>query len=75
MSVHILLATIIGALLLFIYCTQKEHHRHLEEAANERKDLMDRIQAPTYAEYTAKVVREKKAEQPEEKREQIEFIS
>lgn len=75
MSTNILLAAIIGALLLFIYYTRKEHHRHLEEAAKERKDLLDRIQAPSYAEYTAKVVREKKAEQPEEKKEQVEYIS
>lgn len=46
-----------------------------EKWAQERKDLMDRIQAPTFAEYANKVVREKKAEQPEDPAEQVEFIS
>lgn len=31
---------------------------------SERKDLLDRIQAPTFAEYTNKVVKEKKASHP-----------
>lgn len=47
-----------------------------QDWAAERKDLLDRIQAPSFADYTNKVVREKKAEQkPEEKEQPIEFIS
>jgi len=43
--------------------------------ASERRDLLDRIQAPSFAEYSNKVIREKKAEKPEERPEPIEFIS
>lgn len=45
------------------------------EWSAERKDLLDRIQAPSFAEYTNKVVREKKAEQPKEETEPVEFVS
>jgi hypothetical protein len=42
----------------------------------ERKDLMDRIQAPTFMEYTAKVIKEKKLEQPQqEESKPVEFVS
>lgn len=33
---------------------------------DERKDLLDRIQAPTFAEYANKVMREKRVEEDEE---------
>ena len=42
----------------------------------ERKDLLDRIQAPNFGEYTRKVVLEKKLEHPPDERERPpEFIS
>ena len=42
----------------------------------ERKDLLDRIQAPNFGEYSRKVLMEKKLDQPPpEKEERIEFIS
>ena len=36
----------------------------------ERRDLLDRIQAPTFAEYTNKVIKEKRLEQPQEQEEE-----
>jgi Spy/CpxP family protein refolding chaperone len=42
----------------------------------ERRDLLDRIQAPNFGEYTRKALLEKKLEQqPAEKEERVEFIS
>jgi hypothetical protein len=54
--------------------------RHIEakerEWATERKDLLDRIQAPNFGEYTRKALLEKKLEQPPDERERPpEFIS
>lgn len=54
--------------------------RHIEakerEWAAERRDLLDRIQAPNFGEYTRKALLEKKLEQqPAEKEERVEFIS
>ena len=46
-----------------------------EQWMDERKDLLDRIQAPTFAEYSNKVIREKKAEQPEEERDNSPYIA
>lgn len=37
-----------------------------EQWMDERKDLLDRIQAPTFAEYANKVMREKRVEEDEE---------
>lgn len=45
---------------------ERANHTLCEQWVAERKDLLDRIQAPTFQEYTNKVIREKKAEQPEE---------
>ena len=71
----IILSSIIGTLLVFIYSREKEHNRHIEAEHAERRDLLDRIQAPSYAEYTAKVVKEKKASQPEEPKVIDDYIS
>jgi len=54
--------------------------RHIEAKERdwnaERKDLLDRIQAPNFGEYTRKVVLEKKLEHPPDERERPpEFIS
>lgn len=54
---------------------QQSFEQEREAWAKERKDLMDRIQAPTFNEYTSKVIREKKAEQPEEEQPEVEFVS
>lgn len=65
--------------VVLIAVTQKQWMAHLihkeAEWQAERKDLLDRIQAPSFAEYTNKVIKEKKAEQPEEKQEPVEFVS
>ena len=65
------------ALSLFIIVRQQaQHEAQRKEWAEERKDLLDRIQAPTFAEYTNKVIKEKKLEQPPEEEEQNDpFIS
>jgi hypothetical protein len=75
MSTIIILSCVIGAQLVYIYYREQEHNRHIEAQHKERRDLLDRIQAPTFSEYTAKVVREKKAEQPEEVKPYDEFVS
>lgn len=46
-----------------------------EQWMDERKDLLDRIQAPTFAEYSSKVIREKKAEQQEEEKDKSPYIA
>jgi hypothetical protein len=66
---------VVFGLLYFWHKDKEQMKNEREDWRTERKDLLDRIQAPTYAEYTNKVVREKKAEKPEELPEQVEFIS
>lgn len=64
--------------LVIMYCwhIDKQQVKDEREAwAAERKDLLDRIQAPTFAEYANKVTREKKQERPEEQIEQPDFVS
>ena len=61
--------------LAMMESSNRRHQQDRDTWQRERKDLIDRIQAPTFAEYTNKVVREKKAEQPEEKQEPVEFVS
>jgi hypothetical protein len=53
---------------------QREHREDKENWIAERQTLLDRIQAPSFAEYTNKVIREKKIEKQEEEK-PIEFIS
>lgn len=73
------MASIIVILALFILVgwlyTMWSVGKEREAWQKERKDLIDRIQAPTFAEYTNKVVREKKAENPPEEAKAPEFIS
>lgn len=45
------------------------------EWQEERKQLLDRIQAPTFAEYTNKVIKEKKLEKQEDEPKPVEYIS
>ncbi|MEK4191769.1 hypothetical protein NYE59_01655 [Paenibacillus sp. FSL L8-0323] len=75
MSTIIILSSVIGALLLFIYHREVEHNRHIEAEHVERRDLLDRIQAPSFGEYTSKVVREKKAAQPDEPKVIDDYVS
>lgn len=61
---------------LFSYVEQQKSFKHERaEWKHERQMLLDRIQAPSFAEYTSKVVKEKKAEKPEEEEKPTEFIS
>lgn len=53
----------------------QQFNKERAEWKAERQMLLDRIQAPSFAEYTAKVVREKKLEKEEEKEQNIEFVS
>jgi type IV secretory pathway VirB4 component len=68
-------------MILFAWLyTMRSKEKSQQEERNlwhkERQMLLDRIQAPTFTDYTNKVVREKKAEQPEEpKVDYGEFIS
>jgi hypothetical protein len=67
---------LVGLSAYVIVKQQYSHDIERKEWMVERKDLMDRIQAPTFNDYANKVVREKKAEQPpEEKVEKNEYIS
>lgn len=71
-----ILAFVIAVLLIYCYYREKEHNRHIETQQQERKDLLDRIQAGTFKEYTAKVITEKKIEQkPEEPKVIDDYIS
>lgn len=55
---------------------RQERERLLDKWAADRRDLLDRIQAPSFEAYAGKILREKKVEQvPEGKEEQVEFIS
>lgn len=81
-EMYMMLAILTGIILyqwVYLYCTQKSFHKHLQEVweyhNRERRDLLDRIQAPSFAEYTNKVIKEKKAEQKEEEEKGVEFIS
>lgn len=69
---------IIGVMAIYQVTMHKQEQRHAADRElwhKERQMLLDRIQAPSFAEYTAKVIKEKKAEQPEEPREPVEFVS
>lgn len=64
------------AAVLYGWAMQKYLTAKEQEWAAERKDLLDRIQAPNFGEYTRKKVLEKKIEQqPDEKDRPPEFIS
>lgn len=85
-SIIFALCAIVGIQSVVVYImhrSDKEGVKELIDTFNEerkewqreRKDLLDRIQAPDFNQYAAKVIREKKAEQPEEPQEEIEFVS
>jgi hypothetical protein len=67
---------------LIIFMWQYDAKRYIkllqdqqEAWGKERKDLLSRIQARDLNEYTANVVREKKAEQPKDEMNYDEFVS
>lgn len=75
-STQMMLTAVIGLLLVYCFYREREHNRHIEEHAKERRDLLDRIQAPNFNQYTAKVIAEKKVEQsPEEPKAYEDYIS
>lgn len=78
-TLFLVLSAVIVYQGVLLYVMQIQHTRQLqnltEHYQDERKDLMDRIQAPSFAQYTSKVVKEIKAKQPEEEKEEHEFIS
>lgn len=64
------------AIMLYCWHIDKQQMKDEREAwAKERKDLMDRVQASSFAEYSNKVIREKIAEQPKEEPTYDEFVS
>jgi len=65
----------LSALHLFaLHAQRRQWNAYMErkeaEWNAERKDLLDRIQAPSFAEYTNKVIKEKRLEQPQEQEEE-----
>lgn len=55
---------------------QSQFELQRKEWSEERKDLLDRIQAPSFNEYANKVVREMKAtKEEEEKKEPVQFVT
>lgn len=70
MNEIVIIATVSLAILFCWAVTSREREKEFQKERDswllERRDLMDRIQAPSFTEYTNKVVREKKAEHPEE---------
>lgn len=79
MSEYLLALAAIAILFAWVYTVrqqEKRFDREREDWQKERKDLLDRIQAPSFQDYANKVIREKKAEkQEEDKQEAIHFIS
>lgn len=60
--------------LLMISRYEQSYQTLRDEWQSERKDLLDRIQAPTFAEYSNKVIKEKKVDKTEEEPE-LPYIS
>lgn len=58
-----------------IYRNNKSFEREREQWKQERKDLLDRIQAPSFHDYANKVIKEKKADQPKEEEPSIQFVT
>ena len=54
---------VIGILVFLIFLSTKHNERIINEFAKERKDLLDRLQAKDFQQYTNKVIREKAVEQ------------
>lgn len=67
--------TLFALSVFVINLQQRDFNKQRAEWQTERKDLLDRIQAPSFQEYTNKVIREKKLEKPEEQEEPIHFVS
>lgn len=76
--VMVSLCAILAIVGISAYVTTKQQRQHEQERREwlaERKDLLDRIQAPTFNDYASKVIREKKAEQPKEEEKPIQFAT
>jgi hypothetical protein len=69
----------IAALSIGMTCQQVKQNslfeRERDSWKQERQMLLDRIQAPSFAEYTSKVVKEIKAAKPEEEKDKQDYIS
>lgn len=71
---YLLIFTVLLFWVVTVRYREVEFAKERNEWISERKELLDRIQAPTFAEFTSKVIREKKAEQPKEEEETYEYI-
>lgn len=74
---YILLIVILVILLGWFFDkreTAKEIQQERADWKQERQQLLDRIQAPTFAEYTNKVVREKKIDKSQEEEKPIDWV-
>jgi hypothetical protein len=71
----ILIVAILGMWQMSNFVLLRRFEEERSTWRDERQTLLDRIQAPSFAEYTNKVIREKKAEQPQEEVKPVEFIS
>lgn len=74
-AVLVIMGAVVVIALFLLESSQRKQAAEREQWCKERKDLMDRIQAPTFGAYTSKVIAEKKAEKPAEEQETVEFIS
>lgn len=71
----VILCVMVGIALSLLEAGQRRQAVEREQWRAERRDLMDRIQAPSFQAYAGKVIAEKKAEQKEDEQERVEFVS
>lgn len=71
----IILCIVVGLTVSVMEAGQRRQAEEREKWRSERKDLLDRIQAPSFQAYAGKVIAEKKAEQKEDEQERVEFVS
>ena len=67
----------LAVIVLLYRMAETERGRLIEQYERRIGDLMDRIQAPSFAEYAGKVIREKVVDQKkkDDEEKQIEFVS
>lgn len=70
LAVFLVLLSVIICLLIYMYESERTHQEEREFWQKERKELLDRIQAPSFAEYKHQEVRVMKAQKEEKKSEQ-----
>jgi hypothetical protein len=73
-ATFITLLSVIVFLCIFMYELERTHQEERETWHEERKELLDRIQAPSFAEYKHQEVRVMKAQKEEKKSEQNFFL-